>query len=737
MANRLEKRTELEYIPGVEARPAVPGRCFTVTDVERNPAQTPTRPQVSGGGPADDWGFVPVYFGSQASRAAGGTLSAAEQEQQRRRPATSGASSAGAGQSNSYNGGSIGFGDNIPRTMYAFVGGPSGETGRVSSNYDKAYVSTTRRVCTPGTPAVQGRAAQTLQHAVIGWNGGANSRESLPGDRGGYIRWRFGRSPVGAVVGLASANQTDAFAEAEHAFYAKGAQAVDIVERGATVMSVPGIDLADDPFFVITRTASGEVTYSVPAVGFSYTSLEPSVGRKVMDAALYASGDYVTHPSLGEFHPVDGVRVGTEVAARVRRVRLTDADGNSTDYGDRPDAAYVRTTLGVRARVTASVDGEFLIYARTKLGVRGHAAAHVEYYPTVRVSSRVGVRVLHSTDLANQQAYLPALRSVGSDELGYAAGRTTLPPLEAAGVDLGVDVVYALHDAYLPSWTSLGVGYVGAYGEGEASLPAAIAIGGDELGYGVGRITSPPLYTFGESGYSKPGEIGWLRYCMLVDYWYRVPRVYAELIDELTLGDSGWAVTVVISADWSDGLELHDQWSLYRILERYLEDKLRLRSTLDTTERDLIQYALNVDTGGVARYTGYDFSGFAKAGQVTYGWNKRGVYALGHDTDDGAPISAQVDFGRMGGADLKAKHIEGLFLGIHTDGKVYVRLRSPVDGKDRVYRARQRRESSRVNVGRGLTARRWDFILEVVDASNVELDSIEFISGVSARRWTR
>lgn len=59
---------------------------------------------------------------------------------------------------------------------------------------------------------------------------------------------------------------------------------------------------------------------------------------------------------------------------------------------------------------------------------------------------------------------------------------------------------------------------------------------------------------------------------------------------------------------------------------------------------ELLQYATNILTGAVTRYSGFGFAGFCAVGMDTYGWKTDGLYKVGAETDNGALISAIIDF---------------------------------------------------------------------------------------------
>ncbi|MNG21487.1 hypothetical protein D3C84_1058580 [compost metagenome] len=70
-----------------------------------------------------------------------------------------------------------------------------------------------------------------------------------------------------------------------------------------------------------------------------------------------------------------------------------------------------------------------------------------------------------------------------------------------------------------------------------------------------------------------------------------------------------------------------------------------------------------------------------------------------------------------------------------TDGDALVTLRC--DGVDRRYRVLSRGAVSRATAAKGVSGRTWGLVLEVADATEFELDAVEHIVSVAARRGIR
>ncbi|MBD1554766.1 hypothetical protein HAQ04_25530 [Pseudomonas sp. C2L11] len=205
----------------------------------------------------------------------------------------------------------------------------------------------------------------------------------------------------------------------------------------------------------------------------------------------------------------------------------------------------------------------------------------------------------------------------------------------------------------------------------------------------------------------------------------------ALLSDSLTVGDS-FDVLFGVQADAADSLALYDDIDVRAIFEATLSNTLRLNDSASSIATTLLQYATNLLTGAVSRYDGYDFTGFCRADTYTYGIRKDGLYQLDGDTDNGELISALLDMAAEDFGNPARKRIDAIYLGLNTDGEVYVRL---TDDQDRqmTYKAFQRRDLHRVNTALGISSRFWRMRLEITEASVADLDQIEWLPVANGR----
>ena len=97
-------------------------------------------------------------------------------------------------------------------------------------------------------------------------------------------------------------------------------------------------------------------------------------------------------------------------------------------------------------------------------------------------------------------------------------------------------------------------------------------------------------------------------------------------------------------------------------------------------------------------------------------------------------VGDAVDFGTLAMDTTTVKTIEAVFLGVDTDGDVFVRLVAGLD--DTLYRVVERESVSRALCKRGVGGRQWNVSLEVANATYLNLDMIELSVASMARRWS-
>jgi hypothetical protein len=147
-------------------------------------------------------------------------------------------------------------------------------------------------------------------------------------------------------------------------------------------------------------------------------------------------------------------------------------------------------------------------------------------------------------------------------------------------------------------------------------------------------------------------------------------------------------------------------------------------------------WVVNYETNAHWRYDNFEFNSFAKFNGKTYGCKDDGIYELTGATDSGTAINAKIttpvsDFD----SSLKKRMLKA-YLGVKSDGDMVLKVLA--EGGNVYYYGVDNTRSSvggaRINIGRGLTSRYWQFELMNSDGADFELDAIEFFPVITSRR---
>lgn len=536
-------------------------------------------------------------------------------------------------------------------------------------------------VCLPADPGQQGAPAQTTYTPIAGWNSGARSVAPLLAD--GRFEFNVKSGAVGVMVGLVPRDVSTLPSEATHAFYIAG-DTIKVYESGVEVLTVPEPHVETETFTI--ERSGVVVTYKYGA--WTHTSSVPAVDQQFLDASLYFTGDTVFDPAL-----VLGAGVEGDGYAALRPVNVLASD---LDYG---------------------TDG-------------GDAVGYARVAPVV-VQGQVN-NIVIGTSLAT----LRSVQTFSSDISRYAEGSATLAPVTANGED-GIEVP-AFSYGYATLWplSAVGVGLTGELGSATATLRAVDVLASNyPVGYGQAYSTLQPLDIVNATLVLPEDDLPVAMSGVgMYDFYFTDERVQAQINDGLSLTDALLAVVSITDTTF-DMLELRDALTFTQVVESIIRSGLAITGDNSAAQRAAVQYAVNVLTGGLSTYNGFEFDRFAQTSTQVYGSRADGVYVLRPGDDNGLPINIEVDFGADDFATPAAKAVEAVYLGMATDGQAYLRTNN--DGEEHLYRVVQRGPIMRSVMAKGVTGRRWNLKLEVVDATQFELDLVEVIVGVRARRWTR
>lgn len=685
MTNKLIRPVTKQYIPGVAAIPPTPARCYT---------QTITR--TTSGSVSTTSTFVSLADG--ANQSFGGFATPVF----RQVPPYTDA-----------------FGNFVTRELV-------GWDALRFAPANPVYTESTETICTPAVLGREGVAAQlTLQNAGPDWRASARSIERRTGDA--TAAFDVGNSPR-ILIGLSTrdtgADQSDV--RMGVAFVAAG-QTTQIIPINSGVQQAAVGTFTNGGRIVLSRVgdrffiqSGGTLVYSAPA-----STLEPVY----LDAMLYTSSDFVNNPEFS-----------TPISASVSgRVGFTAGLSTRTGVPQSLGFAGVAGTLvdGI-ARVSVAGRVGYTGVVLTALGQEASVSGRVGFTGVLRtgvalLDGSYGGAEAFNSGLTSAAITVGPLSTFAADK-PYTAGATVLSSIAVEGrtgevsqtVD-GADIVLAPPVSYATMQT-------GGIITGQLVLQSLRSLAADRP-YAGATMTLPTLLVYGDDGFGDPNYYGHNEGLELSAPMYTDPSLFASIYETLEL-ETEMSLAVIVSGTVFEGLILDPSLSVTDFLYAMIESGVSLSSATQMPDPSVAQYAFNSLTGAATRYSDFGFTQFTRVGGATYAVKPDGLYRLRTGDDDGLPRSALVDFGTMAFGAQQRKNIETMYLGMTTDGTVYAKLKAD-GGNEKIYHVIQREPTMRVRTGKGLTAREWSLKLEVVDATRVDLDTVDFVVGASVRRWTR
>lgn len=139
-------------------------------------------------------------------------------------------------------------------------------------------------------------------------------------------------------------------------------------------------------------------------------------------------------------------------------------------------------------------------------------------------------------------------------------------------------------------------------------------------------------------------------------------------------------------------------------------------------------WVINPQLGASVMLEGFGFNSFTQFQGQYYGARKDGLYVLGGDTDDGAPILSYVSLPKANFGSAKMKRVPFAYLGAAANGTMVLRV--VVNGVPYHYSVRNPTTDmaeQRVAIGQGLKSNYWNFELLNPDGADFSLDTIKFM----------
>lgn len=569
------------------------------------------------------------------------------------------------------------------------------------------YVAYILRTCYPGSPGTPAVPDQITYDALPGWNSGGLSNSGFLGD--GYVEFQIGVSSIGVIAGLNTGPDTLSPADCSHAFYGR-TSGLDVYEDGQLKFSVPG-GLSGTPVLRIAR-AGTEVKYFVNGE-VVYTSAKPSSGFARLDASLYMAGDYVDNPFLAIYE----------------KGSATVSIGATAHIDARPRvAAYVGVSASAQGLAGSSRYGAARGFAGTEMtatGVSGHFATAV---------AEVGITVSARAPL-NYAANVAAPAIAFGSESGYSfadARYTGSYSVDSYGGFPTIEFAYGA--GFIARSLVYAYGPSGGLVNSDSTLAPAVALAA-EGSYAIGKA----VY---KGGYFVEAYAPWLSSdsaalgepILLQDSFVPYAAVMAEFKSVVEVQDTVLLELVLeAGAEWLDALFITDSVAELHDKSAEWTDTVFVTDQNMTAPQASVQIVTNTMTAAPTTYDDFAFMKIFDTPYGTYGLKEDGVYRIGNSGDTG--INAYVDIGADNFGSLTAKRLTSVFFGMRTNGDVIAVLRDDSE-IDRTYLVTARDAYMRFDPARGVSSKYWRLRLELTDATEGDMDNVEFMVSDSAR-WVR
>jgi hypothetical protein len=335
---------------------------------------------------------------------------------------------------------------------------------------------------------------------------------------------------------------------------------------------------------------------------------------------------------------------------------------------------------------------------------------------------------------------LPRLSAFGGYYTAYGAGDSTLPALESyAEGGLYVPTVTNYGFSMLPPMVSSGFLHTVSPITGDSTIPALGGIG-CESEYGEGDSTLPALvglaihdmFPFDAPIYNRAIVLNGI--AVAGDYIVFIDN--SGTITSTIEGDRVLIDSVIAS------IEAGNTFSTLCSLLVGMDEPLRIDGgvvaavgtapALASADR---VWVVNIDTAATSQYDDYGFNSFLddNGDGMCYGLADDGVYELTGNTDAGATIPWQVDFG-ISNCGIKArKKILNVYVGVTTGGTTYLKVN--VDGTDHTYRVERCVRGPydyRAKIPHDIQGHQWGFTL--MSSDDTDLIGVEFVPANLTRR---
>lgn len=179
----------------------------------------------------------------------------------------------------------------------------------------------------------------------------------------------------------------------------------------------------------------------------------------------------------------------------------------------------------------------------------------------------------------------------------------------------------------------------------------------------------------------------------------------------------------------NDSVLIADDSDINQILNQRLEDGIYFSGGLIFGGKDdSYTFVINTMSKGITTYQNFNFNSLY--GDMAA--SDDGIYQLVGDDDDGNIIESSFKTALMDFGSSLHKQVPYAYIGFSSSGELVLKAISNQDGvkKERWYQCKPSRDAdavSRVQLGRGVKAKYWQFELANVDGADFDIESIELM----------
>jgi hypothetical protein len=220
-------------------------------------------------------------------------------------------------------------------------------------------------------------------------------------------------------------------------------------------------------------------------------------------------------------------------------------------------------------------------------------------------------------------------------------------------------------------------------------------------------------------------------------YAYRAGAAVAELFRLMASPDRA----LVLHLTLPDSFDLDDAGLCNFIYKVGLDENFTAEITHQHPgDNSVTTWTINTRTTAVTQYSNFAFNSFALMGRKTIAADTNGLYELVGARDDTADITARMAGGFFQPAGGKLAGFKGAYLAVAGQGKgsgaTWLLKLDTGDGKSYIYKrvSRPDLQTTKFDIGKGLRSRYFAWELIADDGQDFDLDSLEFVPMVSARR---